>query len=43
MKKIVFWDVAPCRSFVNRLFGGNYGWFIARGFFYPEDRGDTFL
>jgi hypothetical protein len=24
MKKAVFWDVAPCRSGVNRRFGGTY-------------------
>jgi hypothetical protein len=24
MKKAVFWDVAPCRSSVNRRFGGTY-------------------
>jgi hypothetical protein len=24
MKNAVFWDVAPCRSFVNRRFGGTY-------------------
>jgi hypothetical protein len=24
MKNAVFWDVAPCRSCVNRRFGGNY-------------------
>jgi hypothetical protein len=24
MKNAVFWDVAPCRSFVNRRFGGIY-------------------
>jgi hypothetical protein len=24
MKKAVFWDVAPCRSRVNRRFGGTY-------------------
>jgi hypothetical protein len=24
MKNAVFWDVAPCRSCVNRLFGGTY-------------------
>jgi hypothetical protein len=23
-KNAVFWDVAPCRSYVNRLFGGTY-------------------
>jgi hypothetical protein len=48
----VFWDVAPCKSCVNRRFGGNYRlqssatcsrWFLARGFFYPEDGGDMFL
>jgi hypothetical protein len=24
IKKAVFWDVAPCRSCVNRRFGGTY-------------------
>jgi hypothetical protein len=24
MKNAVFWDVAPCRSCVNRRFGGTY-------------------
>jgi hypothetical protein len=24
MKKAVFWDVAPCKSGVNRRFGGTY-------------------
>jgi hypothetical protein len=24
MKNAVFWDVAPCRSYVNRSFGGTY-------------------
>jgi hypothetical protein len=24
MKNVVFWDVAPCRSCVNRRFGGTY-------------------
>jgi hypothetical protein len=24
MKNAVFWDVAPCRSSVNRRFGGTY-------------------
>jgi hypothetical protein len=24
MKNSVFWDVAPCRYFVNRRFGGTY-------------------
>jgi hypothetical protein len=58
MKNAVFWDVAPCRSCVNRRFGGMYHlpsarncglpatclwWFLALGFFYPEDGGDTFL
>jgi hypothetical protein len=69
MKNAVFWDVAPCRSCVNRLFGRTHRfhlqgrkiraretsgsrwlqtdtcslWFIASGFFYPEDGGDTFL
>jgi hypothetical protein len=64
MKNAIFWDVAPCRSCVNRRFGGTHRlqlqgrktrergtrvrclqprWFLARGFFYPEDGGDTFL
>jgi hypothetical protein len=70
MKNAVFWDAAPCRSCVNRRFGGTYllhlqdrkirergtrvskwlqsaanysRWFLARGFFYPEDGGDTIL
>jgi hypothetical protein len=32
MKNSVFWDVAPFRS-----------WFLARGFFYPDDGGDTLI
>jgi hypothetical protein len=24
LKNAVFWDVAPCRYFVNRRFGGTY-------------------
>jgi hypothetical protein len=24
MKNVVFWDVAPCISYVNRRFGGTY-------------------
>jgi hypothetical protein len=24
MKNVVFWDVAPCKSCVNRRFGGTY-------------------
>jgi hypothetical protein len=46
MKNAVFWGVAPCRSYVNRRFRGTatYSrWFLAHGFFYPEDGGDTFL
>jgi hypothetical protein len=57
MKNAVFWDMAPCRSCVNRRFGWTYRfslqglqsasacsrWFFARGLFYPEDGGDTFL
>jgi hypothetical protein len=84
-KNTVFWDVTPCRSCVNRRFGGTYRlhlqgrkireqgtsvkmeaisssetsvhtrstrrqsaatcsrWFLASGFFYPEDGGDMFL
>jgi hypothetical protein len=33
MKNVVFWDVALYRT----------SWFTARGYFYPEDGGDTFL
>jgi hypothetical protein len=49
MKNAVFWDVAPCRSYVNRRFGGTYRLhlhgrkIVNRKFFYPEDGGDTFL
>jgi hypothetical protein len=54
LKNAVFWDVVPCRSSVNRRFGGTYrlhlqsaaicsGLFLARGLFYPEVGGDTFL
>jgi hypothetical protein len=28
MKNVVFWDVAPCRSCVNRRFGGTYGLYL---------------
>jgi hypothetical protein len=51
MKNADFWDVALCRSYVKRRFGGTYRlhvqsaatcsrWFLDRGFFYPEDEGD---
>jgi hypothetical protein len=53
MKNVVFWDVTPCRSCVNRRFGGKNRLYLkveksvneepARGFFYPEDGSDTFL
>jgi hypothetical protein len=59
LKNAVFWNVAQCRSCVNRHFGGTYrlqllgrkirergtnvSRIIARGFFYPEDGGDTSL
>jgi hypothetical protein len=50
MKNAVFWDVATCRSCVNRLSGGTYQsaatcsrWLLGRSFFYLEDGGDTFL
>jgi hypothetical protein len=54
MKNVVVRDVAPCRSCVNRRFGGTCNlhlqsaatcsrWFLARGSFYPENGGDTFL
>jgi hypothetical protein len=34
MKNAVFWDVAAANC---------WRWFLARGFFYPKDGGDTFL
>jgi hypothetical protein len=48
IKNAVFWDVAQCRTCVNRLFrptsAATYSrWFLARGFFYHEVGGDTFL
>jgi hypothetical protein len=44
MMQAVFWDVAPCRTCVNRLFGATCScWFLAHGFFYHEGGGDTFL
>jgi hypothetical protein len=52
MINAVFWNVAPCRFYVNRRFGGTYRlhpeaiysrWFLNRGFFYPEDGGDRSL
>jgi hypothetical protein len=36
MKNAVFWDVADSAATCLRLF-------LAGGFFYPEDGGDTFL
>jgi hypothetical protein len=37
MKNAVFWGLAPfCSYLLTR-------WFFARGFFYPEDGGDTIL
>jgi hypothetical protein len=47
MNDAFFWDVAPCSSCVNRRFGETQTaatcsrWFLARGFFYPEDGGDV--
>jgi hypothetical protein len=49
MKNFIFWDVAPCRSCVNRRFVGTYRLhlqgrkILARGFSCLEDGGDTFL
>jgi hypothetical protein len=51
MKNAILWDVAQCRSCVNRRFGGTYlrsaatssRRFLALGFSYPEDGKDTFL
>jgi hypothetical protein len=39
IKNAVLWDVAPCKLSLQHLLS----WFLARGFFYPEDGGDTFL
>jgi hypothetical protein len=36
MKNAVFWDVAQSAATYS-------SWFLARRFFYPEDRGVTFL
>jgi hypothetical protein len=48
MKNVVFWDVAQCKSCVNRreqtelsLQPPTQRWFLARGFFYPEGGHDT--
>jgi hypothetical protein len=41
MMNAVFWDVLLCRSCVAAATCSR--WFLARGFFYPEDGGDTFL
>jgi hypothetical protein len=49
MKNAVFWDLAPCRSCVNRHFGGTYRCshllrLVPRSrMLYPEDGGDTIL
>jgi hypothetical protein len=45
MKNAVFWDVAPCRcGRLNRRSAATCSrWFFARGYFYPEDGGDTIL
>jgi hypothetical protein len=50
MKNAVFWDVAPCRcereqvaaELASSAATCSRG-FFARGFFYPEDGGDTIL
>jgi hypothetical protein len=36
MKNAVFWDMSEFAATCS-------GWFLVRGFFYPEDGGDTFL
>jgi hypothetical protein len=36
MKNVVFWEVAQSATTCSR-------WFLDRGFFYPEDGGDTFF
>jgi hypothetical protein len=42
MKNVVFWDVAPCRS-CEQSAATCSRWFLARGFFYPEDGCYMFL
>jgi hypothetical protein len=44
MKNAVFWDVAPCRSCVNRLQTSATcsRWFLASVFTTPEEGGDTY-
>jgi hypothetical protein len=39
MKNVVFWDVEPASQSAATC----SRWFPARGFFIPEDGGDTFL
>jgi hypothetical protein len=43
MKNSVFWDVPPCRSCVTQSAATYSRWFLARGFFYPENGSDMFL
>jgi hypothetical protein len=43
MMNAVFWDVARCISCVLQSAATWSRWFPARGFFYPEDGGDTLL
>jgi hypothetical protein len=55
LKNVVFWDVVPCRSSVNRRFGGTYrphlqgrkiserGTSVSRWLQTAEDGDDTFL
>jgi hypothetical protein len=42
LKNVVFWDVSPCKSCVQSATTCSR-WFLAQGFFYPEDGGNTFL
>jgi hypothetical protein len=47
----IFWDIAPCSTYMSRRFGGTYHfcldtcprWFLVRLIFDPEDGDDTFL
>lgn len=41
LKNAVFWNVALCRSCVNRHAATCSLWFLARGFFCPGDGGDS--
>jgi hypothetical protein len=37
MKNVIFWNVMPCRSCVNRRFGGTYGLHLQSRDFHSGD------